>query len=336
MVWSAFSLTCVCDANSVPVNQTDCAACTAIFGSTGAKAGTTACGCLPGWAWSSTLKACACANRACSCPANRVLNPSNVCVACSGIVGSTGVALSSLVCECRDSNVWNSAAAQCDCPPGAVQSLDKTICRLCNILINAVTRLTPTTCLCMANYAWSNTTLSCVYVYTANVILLPNGTKTTCSRLVRAAAVSVDNFNCRCAAGSVWRDFTFECVLCSSIANTDRSGAVTSSPVACICLAGYRWDILSFSCKPNSCTDTVCTYCDSRMPGLSPSPSALQLIAPGEPTIQFSGDVQFAAQASADSAMYASYASYKCVCIAGYLWSVPRRRCFISTASATY
>jgi hypothetical protein len=103
--------------------------------------------------------------------------------------------------------------------------------------------------------------------------------------------------------------------------------------VACFCAAGFKWDILSFTCVPNSCIDTSCVTC-AGLPGTSSS--LLIPVVGGEPTMQFSGDVEFSSQASASSPLYTTLASFKCQCILGYTWSIPRRRCFKSTASTTY
>lgn len=164
--------------------------------------------------------------------------------------------------------------------------------------------------------------------------MLTNGVQYACSELKNTLGIALDNFNCKCPAGSVFRDFTFECVSCSSISNTDGS-KTTASPYACNCASGYLWNILTFTCDPNTCTTPSCTYCSSKMAGVVAA-SQLIIRTSNEATVSMSGDSAFALQASTDSPLYNIFSNYKCVCGSNYVWDVSRRRCFLKSVNATY
>jgi hypothetical protein len=339
MLWDSKIPSCVCDTVSiVGSSKLNCISCKSVAGSTGVKASSTACGCKPGWTWNANLKTCTCLTNTCTCPANSILNSTKVCVPCSTISGSTQFAYSNTVCKCGFSFVWNPTSFKCDCPTTALLNAAKTTCRNCDILSSALSKATaPNTCNCMTNYVWSATSFNCeIKATTDNKILLLNGTKVSCAGLGASTGISYDNFNCKCAAGSVWRDFSAACVACSTITN---STGTAFNAVSCVCIAGSYWDILSFSCKLLVCkyaiSDARCTYCHGSHIQAKISPQLL-IVTVSEKTTLLSGDSQFATASAAASANYANYASYKCLCVTGATWSVARRRCYLNAYNATY
>lgn len=252
MMWSANTSTCVCDGTSViGLNNFECINCKTTPGGRGNKSSSLACNCNPGWTWNSNKKGCACNNRTCPCPAGSVIDPtSGVCIACSKISSRSNSSLNNTHCICQGGYVWNANLFTCSCPSTSASSTN--VCRACDTRtssknLNSSTKV----CNCMTGYVWNATSFKCDFVAqtaTNSFITLLNGTKVACKGLGSSTGNSIDNFNCECAPGFVWRDYNFSCVECVNIAFVNKTDSKYDG-FSCRCLTGYFWDVASFSCK---------------------------------------------------------------------------------------
>lgn len=73
---------------------------------------------------------------------------------------------------------------------------------------NAITKNITGKCTCMTNYIWSTSSLRCIFATTTKMIMQFNGTKISCLNLGGSTGVPLDNFNCKCQVGSIWRDYS--------------------------------------------------------------------------------------------------------------------------------
>jgi len=341
MIWDAKTKTCICDTKSIPkgTSKLYCIACSNVIGSSGAKAGAIGCVCKAGWTWNAALQMCTCTTTSCQCPTDFVLI-NKICTNCSTIIGSTGKASSNLACACKKSFVWNTTNNNCTCPKGGMTNSAGSICTFCDVSANAFnyTTAAKTACNCTTNYRWDGLSLTCKFIGGDAKIMLTNGTKKSCAGFGGSQGSSLDNFNCRCFAGSVWNPITSTCVNCNTIQYTNTTGTIKNNNYSCICLNGTSWDVLTFTCKNNTCkfpiSDSRCGYCLIAS-GVEQVPQLFSVSLKTD-TFQLSGDNEYIAAMNAQSKLYSNYVSVKCKCRVGYAWNVARRLCFNATLNATY
>ncbi len=340
MIWNSLTSTCICDTKSIPkgTSKLYCTACSSIIGASGAKVGTTGCGCKAGWAWNTNLQICTCTTTSCICPIDFALI-NQICTNCSTIIGSTGKSSSNIACACKKSFVWNTTNSNCTCPKGGMTNTNKNVCTFCDISANAYnyTSTAKTACNCTINHLWDPVNLTCRFT-AGSLVMLANGTKISCSGLGGSIGGLVDNFNCKCSVGSIWNTITNKCVACNSIPFTNTTGATKNYKYSCPCNNGTSWDILTFSCRNNTCkyplADSRCGYCLVAT-GVE-QVSQLQSVSLKTDTFQLSGDNEFIAEMNLRSTLYSNYTSLKCKCKGNYTWNVARRACFNTSSNATY
>lgn len=202
--------------------------CTQISYSTGTQATASACACIAGFMWSSTLNECVCPDYmrpqggACECISNYYVDPSsNKCVAnCTEITG--------LATAPHD-------PTQCICDVGYYYAIKngEAGCQLsCGQISNTISENADfTSCICHEHMDWFNDT--CVVNCQAISYSDPSGQL---------------NNTCSCAINYIWIDKIKECAKnCTGVRYTKNN--TDSTLISCPCIDNFAWNQDSNRCE---------------------------------------------------------------------------------------
>lgn len=206
-IWIEASNKCDCNSTSaliVPSNINDPLICTNCPTGSFTKAKLTqfTCSCNISTLTWNALGYCDCGNL----KALVLLGNQYICVTCNITIYSSSKN-DSYSCNCLGSLKWNPANNECDCISDAIYTPSGSYaCRKCDLNVNSLGLLNPTTCTCLSSaLKWNSTTGFCNCTAANSVIFNVNSVYTcvVCNASIFAVSV-LDVFTCNCMTGFVW------------------------------------------------------------------------------------------------------------------------------------
>lgn len=230
---------CVCNSNSIWINNT-CLSCnTSAFKSSGQKVNDISCGCLSNWTWTSGSK--------CACDSTSI-SVNSSCRSCKGYNYTNGSA-NVTACACVSPLVWTAATMNCTCAKGYALLITGNAfrCFACTASGNSTNSTASyVSCSCAANFVWDPTGPGCICPSSNLYIAAASNASSfciNCSAIANGAG-KLNSSSCSCSGQYIWLPTTRLCASCSSLGGVSKVNASS-----CTCSGKKTWSSTLLKCQ---------------------------------------------------------------------------------------